>query len=225
MGQRRKLLGTALACLAATTVLLSGPAAGAASSSAALKTAREGVLVTGDFPTGWSGTRPESTSDSQVIKAAKKIPSCSDYVKLRTTTAKLPEARSLDFSDGLGTSASNVVNVFSSTAKAKSAMKLWSSSKMPACLEKFTQQAVGTEATVTIDNADVASLGAGAVGYTAEITDATGVTVEVLLSIAVPVGSYVSVFTIDVQSETAALDAVETAVNSALTRLEDAVKS
>jgi hypothetical protein len=181
--------------------------------------------VSGDFPAGWTGSRSPATSDADVIKAAKKIPSCTDFVKLRTMTAPLPEARSLAFDDGAGVTASNVVNVFSSTSKSNTAMKLWSNSKMPACLEKFTQQAVGTSATVTVDLADMSSLSADAVGYTAKVTDSDGVLQEVLLSFAVPVGRYISVYTVDVSSADAVLDPVDAAVESSLARLDAAVNA
>ncbi len=104
-------------------------------------------------------------------------------------------------------------------------MKLWSSSKMPACLEKFTQQAVGTSATVTVDIADMSSLSPDAVGYTAKVTDSGGATQEILLSFAVPVGRYISVYTVDVSSADAVLDPVDAAVESSLARLDAAVNS
>ncbi len=119
MGHRPRFRAAAVAVLAATTLLVAASAAGAASKGNDLKTARTGVLVSSDFPAGWTGSRPPATSDADVIKAAKKIPSCSDFVKLRTMTAPLPEARSLAFDDGAGITASNLVNVLSSTAKTK----------------------------------------------------------------------------------------------------------
>ena len=218
-------VSVAVVCLAATSLIVSATGAGAASKANDLKIARAGVLVTSDFPAGWTGSRNPASSDAAAIKAAKKIPSCSDFVKLRTATAPLPQARSLAFGDGAGTSASNVVHAFTATAKATSAMKLWSSTKMPACLEKFTQQAAGTDATVTVDTADVTTLSPDAVGYSAKVSDSNGVIQEVLLSIAVPVGRFISVYTVDVQSADAVLDPVDAAVESSLTRLDAAVNS
>jgi hypothetical protein len=222
---RTVTLSVAIACLAVTALIVSATGAGAASKANDLKTARAGVLVASDLPSGWTGTRNPASSDAAAIKAAKKIPSCSDYVKLRTSTAPLPQARSLAFADGAGTTASNVVDAFAGTAKATTAMKLWSSTKMPACLEKFTQQAVGNAATVTVDTADVTALSPDAVGYSAKVSDSNGVVQEVLLSIAVPVGRFISVYTIDVQSADAVLDPVDAAVESSLTRLDTAVNS
>lgn len=223
MGNRR-ILALTVACMTAAVVLTLGPAAGA-TKAGDLTTARQGALVASDFPTGWSGTRAKPTPDAKVIKLAKTIPSCSDYVKMRTTTAKLPAARSLDFADGQGTKASNVVNVFSNTKQAGATMKLWSSAKMPACLEKFTQAAAGTGVTVVVEPVDVSSLSPDAIGYTAKIAGADNIVQEALLSFAVPVGKYVSVFTVDVSSANAVLDPVDTAVQASLGRLDDAVKA
>jgi hypothetical protein len=225
MRSRRSVLATIATCMIATLFLALAPAASAASKASDLKVARTGVLVTSDFPAGWSGSRNPSASDAAAIKAGKKIPSCSDFVKLRTLTAPLPQARSLAFDGGSGVTASNTVDAFSSTARAKASMTLWSSTKMPTCLEKYTQKAAGSDVTITVDTADLSSLSSDAVGYTAKVADANGTTREVLLSFAVPVGRYVSVYTVDVTGADAVLDPVDAAVQSSLTRLATAVNS
>src|SRR4051812_46234059 len=80
-------------------------ASNAASKADDVKVARTGTLVAVDFPSNYTGTRSEPISDAEAIKIASRIPACSQYVKLRRITTVLPEARSLEYSDGVATTA------------------------------------------------------------------------------------------------------------------------
>jgi hypothetical protein len=211
----------AVASVAALGIVAGAPVAGA-SKADDVKTARAGVLIPSDFPTGWSGTRASSPSDAAVIKRASSIKDCKDYVALRKLTQALPKAHSLEYSDGATSTMSNVVNVFPTTSKVNARMKLFSSSSLAPCLEQYTQKAVGSNGTVTVSPANVTGLGDATVGYTVDIADASGTVVEELLTFAVPVGRYISAYTVDVKSAGAPIDTIDAAVNASVTRLQDA---
>jgi len=224
MGHRLRRTATvfiAVASVAALGIVAGAPVA-SASKADDVKTARAGVLIASDFPTGWSGTRANSPSDAAVIKQASSIKDCKSYVALRKLTQNLPKAHSLDFSDGTTSTMSNVVNAFASTGKVSAAMKLFSSSTIASCLEQYTQKAVGNKGTVTLTPANITGLGADTVGYTADIADASGTVVDQLLTFAVPVGRYISAYTVEVQSADAPIATIDAAVNASITRLQDA---
>jgi hypothetical protein len=224
MGHRLRRTTTVfvtVAAVAALGIVCAAPIAGA-SKADDVKTARTGVLIASDFPAGWSGTRANSPSDAAVIKRASSIKDCKNYVALRKLTQALPKAHSLDYSDGSTSTMSNVVNAFATTGKMNAAMKLFSSSTIASCLEQYTQKAVGSKGTVTLTPADISGLGADTVGYTADIADSSGTVVDQLLTFAVPVGRYISAYTVEVQSSDAPIATIDAAVNASITRLQDA---
>ena len=221
MGQRLRTKFVIVASAMAVLVFVLAPAA-SASKADDLKTARQGLLQTSDFPTGWTGTRASSPSDATVIKALAKIPACKDYVAVRKLSASASKVRSLEFSDGSTTTASNAVSVFAATAKASAALKLFAKSTVATCLEQFTQKSIGTQGIVKVTPADVTGLGANTVGYTADVADSSGTIQEELVTFAVPVGRFISVYTVDLKSKDAPISTVQDAVNSSITRLQNA---
>jgi hypothetical protein len=223
MGHRLRSTVTVVASVATLLVLVAAPAAHA-SRAGDTATARQGVLVKGDFPTGWNGTRSQAAPDATVIKQASKVKACADYVALRKLTVNLPKARSLEFDDGTTSKMSNVVNAFASARKVSDALALFSKATVPTCLEQVTQKAAGSQVKVAVRAADVSGLGSDAVGYTADITDNDGALVDQLLTFAVPVGRYISVYTVDVQSAEAPLATLDAAVGTSITRLQNATK-
>jgi hypothetical protein len=187
-----------------------------------VQTARQGLLIAGDFPAGWNGTRSQAAPDATVIKQASRIKTCADYVSLRKQTATLPKAHSREFADGTTSTMSNIVNAFASTRTAKNAIAFFSKASVPKCLEQLTQKAIGSQGKVAVRVADVSGLGSDTVGYTADVTDGGGTVVDQLLTFAVPVGRYISVYTVEVHSSDAPVDTLDAAVNSSITRLQQA---
>ena len=221
MGHRLRTTLTVVASVAATLVFAVAPAA-SASKADDVQIARQGLLETSDFPTGWSGTRASVPSDATVIKALAKIPACKDYLAVRKLSASASKARSLEYGDGSTTTASNVVNAFATSAKASAALKVFAKSTVATCLEQYTQKGIGTQGIVKVSPADVTGLGANTVGYTADVADSSGTVQEQLLTFAVPVGRFISVYTVEVKSNDAPISTVEDAVNASITRLTDA---
>jgi len=221
MGHRLRTNLTVVASVAAILLFAAAPAA-SASKADDVSTARQGVLQTSDFPTGWTGTRLNSPSDATVIKTLAKIPACKDYVAVRKLSAAASKARSLEYGDGSTTTVSNVVNAFGTPAKASAALKIFAKSTVATCLEQYTQKSLGTQGVVKVSPADVTGLGANTVGYTADVADSSGTIQEELLTFAVPVGSFISVYTVEVKSNDAPISTVQDAINSSITRLTTA---
>ncbi len=209
----------AVASVVAVLLFATAPVAGA-SKADDVKAARAGTLVAVDFPSDWTGTRSQAISDEQAIKVASKIPGCSQYVKLRKITAVLPEARSLEYSDGVATTASNVVTAFSSHAKAAAALKLFSGSTIASCLEKFTVKGAGGGIEVSVAQSDVSNLGDAAIAYTAEVSAPDGSKAK-FINIAVKVGRFVDVYSFQNSDDNPPNDILEAATASSLTRLQD----
>lgn len=222
MGHRLRTTIGAVAAVA-TLVVVAGAPAAHASKADDVKTARKGVLIASDFPSGWSGTRNTTISDAQAIRVAGRIPSCKDYVKLRKLMSPLPEARSLEFDDGSGTTMDNNVKVFASAAKVSAAMKLFGSTANPDCLAKFTESALDAGWSVSVEPTELSGLPAGTVAYTANVADDTGTVVQQYRTIVVPDGRYVVVYNVGVTTSTPPIDAIDAAAESSLQRLDAAI--
>ncbi|MFN8027735.1 MAG: hypothetical protein U0W40_15660 [Acidimicrobiia bacterium] len=225
MGHRLRstITATAAVTLAVLAATIGFAPAASASRASDVKDARAGVLVAGDFPAGWTGSRNASPSDAKAIAVASKIPSCTDYVKLRKSMVGLPQARSLEFDDGAGTQMDNNVRVFASSAKVNAAMKLFGSSQNPDCLGKITEAGLDTGWTATVEPTDLTGLPEGTVAYTADIADDSGTVVQQYRTIVVPADRFVAVYNIGVTTSTPPIDAIDAAANSSLTRLSDAI--
>jgi hypothetical protein len=224
MGHRLRTIVTFVASVAAL-VLLAGAPAALASKADDVKTARQGVLVSSDFPSGWSGTRNTDVPDAQAIKIASRIPACKDYVKLRKLMIPLAEARSLSYDNGAGTTLDNNVRAFGSEAKAKAGMALFGSDKNPDCLAKFTETALDEGWTASVERTELTGLPSGTVAYTANIADGTGAVVQQYRTIVVPAGRYVAVYNIGVTTSDPPIDVIDAAAATSLTRLGAAIGS
>lgn len=219
MGHRLRTAITTVAAIATLVVVTAAPAAHASRASDT-RDARQGALQTNDFPSGWTGTRSTAVSDAQAIKVASKIPGCEAYVKLRKLTSVLPEARSLDYSDGVATTAGNVVTAFANATKAAAAIKIFGGSTMAPCLQKFTAKGAGGGIDVTVAQNDISDLGDRAVGYTSEVKAPDGSSAK-FLTVAVQTGRFVDVYTFMNTDDNPPNDILEAAMRSSLTRLED----
>lgn len=208
-----------IAAVAAALLLLAVPAA--ASKAGDVKTARQGVFQPSDFSSAWSGTRNTSASDESVIKSASKIPACKQYVAVRKSASVLPKARSLEFDDGAGTSASNTVYAFPSVAKATAAVTTYSASGVPTCLEQLTAGSL-EGADITVTAVDIGTLGDQSTGYSGDITTADGSKAQVLSAI-VRVGRFVDVYSFQTESESPPTAEINAAVDASIQRLTDAV--
>jgi len=219
MGHRLRTNLTVVASVAATLLFVAAPAA-SASKADDINTARQGDFQASDFPSTWSGTRNTSPNDAQIIKIAGKVPACKQYVVVRKAASGLPNARSLEYDDGAGTTASNTVYAFPSPAKATAAVKTYSGSTIPTCLDKLTSTSI-KGAQVSVSPVDVGTLGDQSIAYSGDITASDGSRAQVLSAI-VRVGRFVDVYSFQTQSGSPPSDQINAAVDASITRLTTA---
>jgi hypothetical protein len=125
-----------VSALAVAVALAAAPASAAPSSDT--KTAKAGVIVTGDVPSSWQSTPADDSSDKELERAARKIPDCKGYLAVRKTLDQAANAKSRDFAAG-DESLSNEVWVFPSTTKAKKAFAAMSDRSIEDCLTTLFQ--------------------------------------------------------------------------------------
>jgi hypothetical protein len=124
----------ALAVLAAAMlVVLAAPGAGAATSDKQL--ARAGVLVKSDFPAGWTQRARAKTPDDALDALAAKVVSCKPYLAFSKANRRNPRVNSPTFEQSQS-NVTNAVSVYTSVAKAVSAIATFSDPRMPDCLQK-----------------------------------------------------------------------------------------
>jgi hypothetical protein len=109
---------------------------GAATSSADQAIAQAGVLVAGDFPSGWVQKPHDSSGDAATAKAAAKISSCKQFAAFTKANKKNPRAVSPDFDLGQA-SVSNTVALFSSAQSATAALAAFRNSSVAPCLNSL----------------------------------------------------------------------------------------
>jgi hypothetical protein len=144
------------ACAGLMTVVVAGAAtaAGAASRADDEQIAEAGVLVSTDFPAGWTSTPRDSSNDERVEEVAGKIPSCKRYLKLRATGRKQPRAESDSFELG-DSDLQNTVAVFPSTSSANAAMKVVRHASIPKCMSELYTTLLETEIASDPETRDV----------------------------------------------------------------------
>jgi hypothetical protein len=104
-----------------------------------VKIAKAGVLVIGDFPSGFKASKPDTSSDAAVGKLAKTIPTCRDYAALKKLTDAQTKAKSQDFKDD-SRDVSNEVDVFASAGSAHAALALAGKDGVETCLNQLFEK-------------------------------------------------------------------------------------
>ena len=109
----------------------------AASRSSDQQTAKAGVLVRSDFPSGWSQAKRDDSSDASVATGRREDPRVHAVREvLARPTSRTRAPKSPEFTLGQS-SVDNTANVFPSVKAATAAMTTFGSSALPACLDKL----------------------------------------------------------------------------------------
>jgi hypothetical protein len=106
--------------------------------------ASAGVLQLSDFPTGWSRSPRAEADDPLLDKTAAKIKACKPFLAFTKANRTHPRKRSPNFDESQAR-VSNAVTVFPSTAKAVGAMRTFSHTRVPSCLEQVDSAAFEAE--------------------------------------------------------------------------------
>ena len=220
--------------LAVSALVVGAPAgAGAVStggSSSNSQIAKAGVLVSADLPAGYVQKKHDTSSDKATQKTASKIAECKKLAAFFQTVKKYKQAKSPDF-DQADTTISNTVTPFPSASKARSAMGTYTAAGLPACFGKLLAKVVASQgAQVTADIKQVGGVDVGdqAVAYEGPVDIAAkdGSTARLGFgTLAVRVGRVVDVYTYSHAAETDVSTTLENAVQSSLTRLQQALTS
>jgi hypothetical protein len=210
----------------------------AASTSGGQQIAHAGVVQLSDFPTGWQQSARGSTSDAQLDAAAAKIPSCKPFLAFSKANKQNPRAKSPNFNLAQS-NVTNTVSVYPSAAKGTAAMRTFASPKMPGCLEKIFSSAFKAQLVkdktvakqlesvkVDISLLSGVQIGDEAVAYEGKVDvamkDGTVQTIG-LGAISVRVGNALSGYAYT--SDTDISSALQPAIVSSVTRLQDATAS
>jgi len=155
--------------LAASSTVGAGAATKSSSSDTAI--AKQGVLVSADFPAEWTATPSKASSDAATEKVAATIPDCKQYIVFEKSVKAVPRAKSPDFDLG-NSSISNTTSVFTNAARATSAMRVFQSSKTESCINKLFSKLVTTKDVTFTGHIQSVALGVGSqsVGYAGTIT-------------------------------------------------------
>jgi len=232
---RTALLGALVGAIAVAG--FAGPVGGL-SASADQQLAKAGALTLADFPQGWAQKARDSSSDTQVQKAAEKLPSCKQFAAFGKANSANPKANSPDFDLG-GASVSNTVSLYASEAKAVAAMKTFGASALPICLEKLFRAEFAAEfkkdpktakqidsVAVSISRTRGVDVGDQAIAYEGPVTVSLkdGTSVKLGLGfIAVRVGRAVSGFSYSADTDISA--ALQPALLGSIGRLQTALST
>ncbi len=217
--------------VAVCTLALAATAAAAASQTADTTIARTGIFVASDFPAGFQASPAPSTTHADQIAMAKGVDGCSPYVTMQKRIMTMPEASSMQYSDGTRTFV-NAVVVFSSDKSAGSLLGLVTKPSMVGCLENYLEKQFRQSARGQVDDIDVelarqdiAGLGDDSVVYegTGAFLAANGTTTKIGIgNVTVRVGRALDSI-IYFTTGPAVVDDLTPAIDASVTRLRTAL--
>ncbi len=119
-----------------TGIVAAVPAGAASPPTSDHEIAHAGVLVRSDFPADWTKAKRSDTSNTELDKKAAKIATCKPFIAFSKINRRNPHATSPNF-DHSQSNVTNAVTVYPTTAKAVAAMRTFSDTRVPGCLERL----------------------------------------------------------------------------------------
>jgi hypothetical protein len=133
---RARLAALLAGLVGAAAIVVAIPAGAASTSTSDRAIARAGVLVRTDFPSGWKQGPRSDSSDAELEAKAKNIDACKPFIAFSKVNRANPHATSPNF-DHSQSNVTNAVSVYPSDAKAVAAMRTFSDTRVPRCLERL----------------------------------------------------------------------------------------